>query len=122
METQLMAGGSKFITEWWLQRISAVVVAAYVVLVVVLLLAYGTPNYQQWQALFGHVGFRLATLLAVTATAYHGLVGALHVWPDYVKHRAVLSVLNAYTWLAAIAVVLWVAYILFAIGGNAAIK
>jgi succinate dehydrogenase / fumarate reductase, membrane anchor subunit len=108
-----MASSSKFISEWWLQRISALLITAYVVLVIGLLLVKGTPNATQWQALFAHTGFKLATLLAILATAYHGLVGALHVWPDYVKNRAVLAVLNAYTWLAAAAVAMWAVYILF---------
>jgi succinate dehydrogenase / fumarate reductase, membrane anchor subunit len=108
-----MAASSKFISEWWLQRISAVLVAAYVFLVLGLLLVKGTPNAAQWHGLFANTGFKLATLLALIATAYHGLVGALHVWPDYVKNRAVLAVLNAYTWIAAVAVVLWAVYILF---------
>ena len=108
-----MAASSKFISEWWLQRISAILIAAYVLLVFGLLLTKGTPNAMQWQALFANTAFKLATLLAILATAYHGLVGAMHVWPDYVKNRAVLAVLNAYTWLAAAAVALWSVYILF---------
>ena len=109
----MASSSSKFISEWWLQRISAVIVAAYVLLVLALLMIYGTPNALQWQGLFANVGFKLATILTIIATAYHGLVGTLHVWPDYVKNRAVLSVLNAYTWVAAVAVVAWAVYILF---------
>ena len=108
-----MAASSKVITEWWLQRVTAVVITAYVFLVLGLLMVKGTPNAMQWQSLFANTGFKLATLLAILATAYHGLVGAMHVWPDYVKNRAVLAVLNAYTWLAATAVALWSVYILF---------
>ncbi len=108
-----MAISSKFISEWWLQRISAILITAYVFLVLGLLMVYGTPNAVQWQSLFANTGFKLATLLAVLATAYHGLVGAMHVWPDYVKNRAVLAVLNAYSWVAAAAVALWSVYILF---------
>jgi succinate dehydrogenase / fumarate reductase membrane anchor subunit len=108
-----MAASSKFISEWWLQRISAVVITAYIVLLLGLLLVNGTPNAMQWQSLFANTGFKLATLFAILATAYHGLVGSMHVWPDYVKNRAVLAVLNAYTWLAAAAVALWSVYILF---------
>ena len=108
-----MAVSSKFISEWWLQRISAVLITAYLLLVLGLLLVNGTPNAMQWQSLFANTGFKLATLLAILSTAYHGLVGAMHVWPDYVKNRAVLAVLNAYTWLAAAAVALWSVYILF---------
>ena len=108
-----MAASSKFISEWWLQRISAILITAYVFLVLGLLLTNGAPNAAQWQSLFANTGFKLATLLAILATAYHGLVGTLHVWPDYVKNRAVLAVLNAYTWVAAAAVALWSVYILF---------
>ena len=108
-----MANSSKFISEWWLQRVSAIVITAYVLLLLSLLLINGTPNAMQWQALFANTGFKLATLLAILSTAYHGLVGAMHVWPDYVKNRAVIAVLNAYTWLAAVAVALWSVYILF---------
>ncbi|MBL8310890.1 MAG: succinate dehydrogenase, hydrophobic membrane anchor protein [Burkholderiales bacterium] len=104
---------SNYVTEWWLQRISGMLIGAYVLLLIVLLLINGTPNAAQWQALFANGLFKAATLLALVATAYHGLVGALHVWPDYVKSRAVLAVLNAYTWLAAGAVVLWSVHILF---------
>ena len=108
-----MVASNKFISEWWLQRISAVLITAYVFLVLGLLLANGPPNATQWHSLFANTGFKLATLLAILATAYHGLVGAMHVWPDYVKNRAVLAVLNAYTWVAAAAVALWSVYILF---------
>ena len=108
-----MAAASKVVAEWWLQRVTAVVITAYVFLVLGLLLIKGTPNAMQWQSLFANTGFKLATLLAILATVYHGLVGAMHVWPDYVKNRAVLAVLNAYTWLAATAVALWSVYILF---------
>lgn len=108
-----MAASSKVIAEWWLQRVTAVVITAYVFLVLGLLMIKGTPNAMQWQSLFANTGFKLATLLAILATAYHGLVGAMHVWPDYVKNRAMLAVLNAYTWLAATAVALWSVYILF---------
>ena len=108
-----LGNSSKFISEWWLQRISAILITAYVFLVLGLLLVKGTPNAMQWQALFAHTGFKLATLLAILTTAYHGLIGAMHVWPDYVKNRAVIAVLNAYTWLAAAAVALWSVYILF---------
>ena len=62
-----MATSSKFITEWWLQRISAVVIAAYALLVIVLLLVNGAPNAAQWQGLFAHTGFKLATMLALIA-------------------------------------------------------
>ena len=44
-----MAASSKFITEWWLQRISAVVIAAYALLRHHhLLVICGTPNAAQW--------------------------------------------------------------------------
>jgi succinate dehydrogenase / fumarate reductase, membrane anchor subunit len=105
--------GKSFTQEWWLQRISAVVIAVYAFLVIALLLINGTPNYAQWQSLFANTAFKAFTLLALIATFYHGLIGVLHVWPDYVKNAMVRSALNAYSWLAAVAYALWAIYILF---------
>jgi succinate dehydrogenase / fumarate reductase, membrane anchor subunit len=105
--------GKSFTQEWWLQRISAVIIALYVLLVIVLLLVNGTPNYAQWQALFANNAFKAFTLLALIATFYHGLIGVLHVWPDYVKNAMVSSALNAFSWLAAGGYSLYAIYILF---------
>lgn len=105
--------GKSFTQEWWLQRISATIVAAYVLLVVALLMIYGAPTYSQWQSLFANNAFKAATILALIATFYHGLIGVLHVWPDYVKNAMVRSTLNAYSWLAAAAYAVWAIYILF---------
>jgi succinate dehydrogenase / fumarate reductase, membrane anchor subunit len=105
--------GKSFTQEWWLQRISAVIVGLYALLVIVLLLINGTPNYAQWQALFANTPFKAFTLLALIATFYHGLIGVLHVWPDYVKNAMVRSALNAYSWIAAIGYGVYAIYILF---------
>jgi succinate dehydrogenase / fumarate reductase, membrane anchor subunit len=109
-----MAGQSEStITHWWLQRVSACIIAVYAVLVIALLFIYGTPNAEQWRALFANNGFRVFTLLAMVATFYHGLIGVLHVWPDYVKDRALQATLNGYSWLATAGYTLWAVYILF---------
>jgi succinate dehydrogenase / fumarate reductase, membrane anchor subunit len=108
-----MAAGKSGVQDWWLQRISAIVIAAYVVLLLALLLIKGTPNAAQWQALFSNAAFKAFTLLALVATFYHGLIGVLHVWPDYVKNAALRATLNALTWSAAIAYALYAIYILF---------
>jgi succinate dehydrogenase / fumarate reductase, membrane anchor subunit len=105
--------GKSFTQEWWLQRISAVIIALYILLVITLLLVNGTPNYAQWQALFAKNAFKAFTLLALIATFYHGLIGVLHVWPDYVKNAMVSSALNAFSWLAAGGYALYAIYILF---------
>ncbi|MGL4233519.1 MAG: succinate dehydrogenase, hydrophobic membrane anchor protein [Casimicrobium sp.] len=105
--------GKSFTQEWWLQRISAVIIALYVLLAIVLLLVNGTPNYAQWQALFANNAFKAFTLLALIATFYHGLIGVLHVWPDYVKNAMVRSTLNAYSWIAAFGYGVYAIYFLF---------
>jgi succinate dehydrogenase / fumarate reductase, membrane anchor subunit len=105
--------GKSFTQEWWLQRISATIIAIYVLLLIALLVIYGAPNHSQWQSLFSNNGFKALTLLALIATFYHGLIGVLHVWPDYVKNAMVSSALNAFSWLAAGGYALYAIYILF---------
>ncbi len=108
-----MARNESAVLEWWLQRLSGALVGLYVLLLIVLLLIYGAPSAEQWRALFANNGFRVATLLALVAAAYHGLVGVLHVWPDYIKDRALLAFMVGVSWLAFGAYVLWSVYILF---------
>lgn len=110
--------GKSFTQEWWLQRISAVIIAVYVVLLLGLLLIYGPPSYSQWQSLFGNTAFKALTFLALIATFYHGLIGVLHVWPDYVKNAMLSSALNAFSWLAAGGYSLYAIYILFVVGAK----
>ncbi|TAG00619.1 MAG: succinate dehydrogenase, hydrophobic membrane anchor protein [Betaproteobacteria bacterium] len=108
-----MASNQSGIQDWWLQRISAGIIAAYVLLLIVLLLVNGTPNAAQWQALFANNAFKAFTLLALIATFYHGLIGVLHIWPDYIKNAATRATLNALSWLAAAGYALYAVYILF---------
>jgi succinate dehydrogenase / fumarate reductase, membrane anchor subunit len=110
--------GKSFTQEWWLQRISATIIAIYVLLLIGLLVIYGAPNYSQWQSLFSNNGFKALTLLALIATFYHGLIGVLHVWPDYVKNAMVSSALNAFSWLASGGYTLYAIYILFVAGAK----
>ncbi len=105
--------GKSFTQEWWLQRISAAIIALYVLLLIALLLIYGAPSYSHWQSLFSNNAFKAFTLLALISTFYHGLIGVLHVWPDYVKNAMVSSALNAFSWLAAGGYALYAIYILF---------
>ncbi len=109
-----MAGKNESaITEWWLQRLTGAVVGLYVIVLIGLLLVHGTPNAGEWRALFSNNAFRVLTLLALISAFYHGLVGVLHVWPDYVKDRAVRAVLVGASWLAFIAYSAWAVVILF---------
>ena len=92
----------------------AVVVAVYALLVIALLL-------DQWRAECGAVAgpvcqHRLRPGHAAGADR-GGLSrsgGAACGWTTW-KNRAVLAVLNAYTWVVAGAVVLWSVYILFGV-------
>jgi succinate dehydrogenase / fumarate reductase, membrane anchor subunit len=108
-----VASGGSGVQDWWLQRISAAIVAIYVLLLIALLLIYGAPTATQWQTLFANNGFKAFTLLALVATFYHGLIGVLHVWPDYVKNAATRATLNALSWIAAAAYTLYAIHILF---------
>jgi len=101
------------VLEWWLQRITGAIVGLYALALLVLLLAYGAPSAAEWRALFAHSGFRVVTLLALISAFYHGLIGVLHVWPDYVKDRALRAVLNGASWLAFAAYSAWAVIILF---------
>ena len=74
-----MAASSKFITEWWLQRISAVKSRLTRCWSLPCCSSMARRMRRSGRVYLPTAGFKPFTLLALVATAYHGLVGALHV-------------------------------------------
>ncbi|MCS6996735.1 MAG: succinate dehydrogenase, hydrophobic membrane anchor protein [Casimicrobiaceae bacterium] len=101
------------VIEWWLQRLTGAFVAVYVLALLVLLLLFGPPSAEQWHGLFAQPVFRVITLIALVSAFYHGLIGVLHVWPDYIKDPALRAVLVGASWFAFGAYSVWAVLIVF---------
>jgi len=75
------------VTNWLIQRISAVVMTAYIVFVTAYLLANPGISYAQWAELNSLLSMRLFSLLTMASIASHAWIGIWCVLTDYVTVR-----------------------------------
>ena len=79
--------GRSGLSDWLIQRVSAVVIAIYVLVMVGYLVAHPDLVYLEWAALHQQFWVRLLTLATVLAIAAHAWIGVWAVLTDYVTVR-----------------------------------
>jgi succinate dehydrogenase / fumarate reductase membrane anchor subunit len=79
--------GRSGLSDWLIQRVSAVVIALYTLWLTGYLLAHPDLTYAQWAGLHQYFPMRLFSLLAVLAMAAHAWIGLWAVLTDYVTVR-----------------------------------
>ena len=87
MVTAVTSLGRSGLSDWLIQRFSAIVMAAYTIVVVAFLLMNPGLTYQDWSALFDQLWMRSFTLLVIVSIAAHGWIGLWGVLTDYVTNR-----------------------------------
>ena len=75
------------VTNWLVQRVSALVMTAYIVFITVYLLANPDISYAQWSELNSLLSMRLFSLLTMASIASHAWIGIWCVLTDYVTVR-----------------------------------
>jgi succinate dehydrogenase / fumarate reductase membrane anchor subunit len=73
------------LSDFVVQRISAVIMALYAACVVGWLLINPHPTYEAVVAYFDHPGMRMFSTLTVLATAAHAWIGMWTVGTDYIR-------------------------------------
>lgn len=88
MVTSVTSFGRSGLSDWLVQRVSAVILAAYFIFMGVYLLRNGSGlDYQQWVALHQGIVMRIFSLLAILALAAHAWIGLWAVLTDYITER-----------------------------------
>ena len=105
------------ITDWLIQKLSAVVMVAYTVLVLGIALWTGGIDYPLWQQLFAHDGFKLASFLFMVALLYHAWIGMRDIYMDYLKPVAVRLTLEAITVVVLVGYLGWTIQVLWGARG-----
>ena len=82
MVTSVTNFGRSGLSDWVVQRVTAVVLLAYVILLAVLLLVY-SPDYALWRDLFDQTWMKVFTLAAILSVASHAWIGLWCVSTDY---------------------------------------
>ncbi|AQU81692.1 MAG: succinate dehydrogenase, hydrophobic membrane anchor protein [Halomonas sp.] len=85
MVTNITSFGRSGLSDWLMQRVSAVILAFYTVFIVAYLLFNPNLDYYAWSGLFSQTWMRIFSLLAFISIAAHAWIGLWTVTTDYLK-------------------------------------
>lgn len=95
------------LSDWVLQRVSAVILAAYSVFMVGYLLLHPNLDYTTWSGLFENTAMRIFSLMAFISIAAHAWIGLWTVATDYMKPTAVRFGFQIFVILALFIFLVW---------------
>ncbi len=87
MVTAVTTLGRSGLSDWLIQRFSAVVLAAYTIFIVAFIVLTPELSYDQWSSLYSQLWMRAFSFLALVSIAAHGWIGLWGVLTDYVTTR-----------------------------------
>lgn len=109
---RIVAGSKDGLTDWLLQRITAVVMAVFTLAALFTVLLSATAE-GGWQGLFSGNWGRVFAMVAWLSLSYHAWVGVRDIWMDYIKPLSVRLILNVATALWLMACALYCAQLLW---------
>ena len=92
MVTAVTSFGRSGVSDWLLQRISAVILLAY--FTVIGCSIAGGVEYAEWKALFEQTWMRIFSMLAILSLAAHAWIGMWAVFTDYLTERLLGTIGN----------------------------
>ncbi len=87
MITNVTSFGRSGLSDWLLQRTTAIIMAVYVVFVTFYLLTNPDLQYDHWLALNSNIAMKVLNVLTVLSIAIHAWIGLWAVLTDYVTVR-----------------------------------
>ena len=85
MVTQVTSHSRSGVSDWLIQRVTAVVLAVYTVVIVGWVLLTGEVTYTAWKGLFSSTWMQVFTLLSLIATCAHAWVSVWTIGSDYLR-------------------------------------
>ena len=106
MVKSILSVAHKGLTQWLIQRLSAVVLGIYTVGLVLFLMTHtgatGNIEFSEWHSLFTQGLMKLATILCVLSLLFHAWVGIWTVLTDYIKSFGLRFILELLVFLSLI--------------------
>jgi len=87
MVTSVTSFGRSGLSDWLIQRVSAVVVLLYVLCHVAIILNRPDMDYISWRALFADTYMKIFSLITLVALCAHAWIGMWTVATDYLITR-----------------------------------
>ena len=102
--------GRSGLSDWLLQRVSALIMSAYLIFMVGFFILNPSPSYEQWSGLHSSLAMRIFSLLTILSIAAHAWIGIWCVLTDYITFRLIgpkATPIRMFLQLAMIAVILF---------------
>ena len=108
MVTQVTSFGRSGLSDFVVQRVSAVIIGLYALCVTFFFVANPNVSYEALTGFFGNTSMKVFSTLAVVATAAHAWIGMWTVGTDYIRahyfgaHATALRVIYQFACLTAL--------------------
>lgn len=108
MVTAVTSLGRNGVSDWLIQRATALIMLAYVIFLVAYIVITPELSYADWQGLFSQLWMRIFSLITLLSIVAHAWIGLWIVLTDYITEymmggKAVVLRLLALLGLAAVA-------------------
>ncbi|MDW5377045.1 succinate dehydrogenase, hydrophobic membrane anchor protein [Halomonas sp. HP20-15] len=107
MVTNITNFGRSGLSDWLIQRVSAIILALYTLFMVGYLLLHPGLDYATWNGLFAQTWMRIFSLLAFVSLAAHAWIGLWIVITDYIKPTGIRFVVQIAIILAIFIFLVW---------------
>ncbi len=107
MVTAVTSFGRSGLSDWLVQRVSAVILGIYILFMVAYLLLNPDIEFAQWQALFNNTSMRIFSLMALLSLGAHCWIGLWSISTDYLKHFALRFVFQMVVGLLMFIYTIW---------------
>jgi len=111
-DSRLAMGTRSGLSEWILQRVTAVYLALFVLYILAVSIATDLSNYVLWKQWIGQGMVRLLVAGALVSVALHAWVGIRSVALDYIKSARIRFIIQSALLIAGVFCVFWGAQIL----------
>lgn len=91
MVKNVMSFGRSGLSDWVIQRVSAVILGVYFVGLLGFMVITPDLGYAEWQALFSSTWMRIASLAALLALCAHAWIGMWTIATDYLNNYMIGS-------------------------------
>lgn len=113
MVNRIVTGAHFGLSDWLIQRVTAVVMALYLLVIVGLLLGQRSFGYDTWIDLFSGNIMRTFSLLFLLSVFYHAWIGVRDIVMDYVKPAGIRLLIHVLVILALLLYTIWSVQILW---------
>jgi len=91
MVTSVTSFGRSGLSDWLVQRVSAVIILLYVLCHAAIIVATPEIDYTKWRALFAYPAMKIFSLITLVALCAHAWIGMWTIATDYLTTRMIGS-------------------------------